>query len=177
MTTQVHTPRPQTPNRLLSYRTPTTTSSSPEIIPAEERRPIGVGVDARKLWAGGVASALVTALVALTGVLACRWLFNLSVLAPRQEGAYGDVHTTALILIAFAAALAATGLVHLLMVSTLRPRLFFGWIVSLVTVLAVIFPFSTTPALGAKLATALVSLAIGVTIGALVGGVAARSSR
>ena len=36
------------------------------------------------------------------------------------------MHTTALILIAAAAALAATGLVHLLMVSTLRPRLFFG---------------------------------------------------
>jgi hypothetical protein len=95
-------------------------------VPADDRRRIGVGVDARKLWAGGAASALVAALVALTGVLACRWLFSLSVLAPHQDGAYGDVHTTALILIAAAAALAATGLVHLLMVSTLRPRLFFG---------------------------------------------------
>ena len=146
-------------------------------VPADDRRRIGVGVDARKLWAGGAASALVAALVALTGVLACRWLFSLSVLAPHQDGAYGDVHTTALILIAAAAALAATGLVHLLMVSTLRPRLFFGWIVSLVTTLAVIFPFSTTAGLDAKFATALVSLAIGVTVGALVGGVAARSAR
>lgn len=74
-------------------------------VPADDRRRIGVG--ARKLWAGGAASALVAALVALTGVLACRWLFSLSVLAPHQDGAYGDVHTTALILIAAAAALAA----------------------------------------------------------------------
>jgi hypothetical protein len=79
------------------------------------RRRIGVGVDARKLWAGGVASAVVAGLLALVGVLVSRWLFNLPVLAPRQDGAYGDVRTTALILAAMAAALAATGLVHLLM--------------------------------------------------------------
>ena len=113
--------------------------------------------------------------MALTGVLVSRWLFNLPVLAPRQDGAYGDVRTTALILVAVAAAIAATGVVHLLMLGTLRPLLFFGWIVALVTTIAVIFPFSTTAALDAKIATALVNLAIGVTIGALVGGVATRS--
>jgi hypothetical protein len=177
MTTQIDTPRQQPPTRLLSYRTPAPASGPDEFTPARDRRRIGVGVDTGKLWAGGAASAVVAALVALTGVLACRWLFGLSVLAPHQDGAYGDVHTTALILIAAAAALAATGLMHLLMVSTLRPRLFFGWIVSLVTTLAVIFPFSTTAGLDAKFATALVGLAIGVTAGALVGGVAARSAR
>ena len=85
------------------------------------------------------------------------------------------MRTTALILVAVAAAIAATGVVHLLMLGTLRPLLFFGWIVALVTTIAVIFPFSTTAALDAKIATALVNLAIGVTIGALVGGVATRS--
>jgi hypothetical protein len=139
------------------------------------RSRVGVGVDARKLWAGGVASAIVAGLLALVGVLVSRWLFNLPVLAPRQDGAYGDVRTTALILAAMAAALAATGLVHLLMLGTLRPLLFFGWIVALVTTIAVIFPFSTTAALDAKIATAVVSLAIGIATGTLVGGVAARS--
>ena len=38
-------------------------------------------VDARRLWSGGVASALVAALTALVGVLVCRWLFNIPVLA------------------------------------------------------------------------------------------------
>jgi hypothetical protein len=47
--------------------------------------------------------------------------------------------------------------------------------VALVTTIAVIFPFSTTATLDAKLATALVNLAIGIAIGTLVGGVAARS--
>jgi hypothetical protein len=139
------------------------------------RRNVGVGVDARKLWAGGAASAVVAGLVALVGVLVSRWLFKVPVLAPRQDGAYGDVRTTALILATMAAALVATGLVHLLMLGTLRPLLFFGWIVALVTTITVIFPFSTTAALDAKIATAVVSLAIGVATGTLVGGVAARS--
>jgi Family of unknown function (DUF6069) len=144
--------------------------------PASTERRIGVGVDAQKLWAGGAVSAVITGLVALVGVLVSRWLFNLPVLAPRQDGAYGDVHTTALILVAVAAALLATGLVHLLMLGTLRPLMFFGWIVALVTAIAVMFPFSTTAALDAKLATALVNLVIGIAVGTLVGGVATRST-
>ncbi len=114
----------------------------------------GVRVDPRKLWSGGVASAAVAGLVALVGVLVSRWLFALPVLAPSRDGAYGDVRTTALVLVAAAAALAATGLVHLLMVSTPRPFLFFGWIVALVTTLVVAYPFSTTAPLGAKVAAA-----------------------
>ena len=145
--------------------------------PEGSRRDVGVGVDARTLWAGGAASAIVVGLLALVGVLVSRWLFNLPVLAPRQDGAYGDVRTTALILAAMAAALAATGLVHLLMLGTLRPLMFFGWIVGLMTTIMAIFPFSTTAALDAKIATALVNLAIGAVIGMLVSGVAARSVR
>jgi hypothetical protein len=146
------------------------------ITPEAPRTRIGVGVDARKLWAGGAASAVVAGLVALVGVLVSRWLLAVPLLAPRQEGAYGDVRTTALIVAAMAATLAATGLVQLLMLGTLRPRMFFGWIVALVTTIIVIFPFSTTAALDAKIATAVVNLLIGVAVGTLVGGVAARST-
>jgi hypothetical protein len=32
-------------------------------------------VDARPLWSGGVATAVVAALIALVGILVCRWLF------------------------------------------------------------------------------------------------------
>jgi hypothetical protein len=144
-------------------------------MPEGPRRRIGVGVDARRLWSGGVASAVVAGLVALVGVLVSRWLANVPVLAPRRDGAYGDVHTTGLVLATAAAALAATGLVHLLMVSTPRPFLYFGWIVALVTTLVVVFPFSTTAPLDAKIATAIVDLAIGIAIGSLVGGAASRS--
>jgi uncharacterized protein DUF6069 len=135
-----------------------------------------IRVDPGKLWSGGAASAAVAALAALVGVLVSRWLFSLPVLAPSQDGAYGDVRTTVLVLLAAAAALTATGLVHLLLISTPRPFLFFGWIVALVTTLAVVYPFSTTAPLGAKIATAAVFLALGAITGTLVGGAAARST-
>jgi hypothetical protein len=143
--------------------------------PDDSGRRVGVGVDQQKLWAGGAASAVVVGLLALVGVLVSRWLFGVPVLAPQHDGAYGDVHTTVLILVAAGAALAATGLADLLMLGTLRPQLFFGWIVTLVTVIAVAAPFGTTAALDGKVATAVVNLAIGVAIGTLVSGVAARA--
>ena len=43
------------------------------------------------------------------------------------------------------------------------------------TTLVVVYPFSTTAPLGAKIATAAVFLAIGTMTGTLVGGAAARS--
>jgi 4-amino-4-deoxy-L-arabinose transferase-like glycosyltransferase len=87
------------------------------------------------------------------------------------------VHTTDLVLAAAAAALLATGLAHLLLLSTPRPLTFLGWIIGLATVLAVLLPFSTTAPLDAKVATAAVDLVLGIAIGSLVSGVAARSVR
>lgn len=145
------------------------------ILPEGTHKSVGVDFDTRRLWSGGAASAVVVGLLALVSVLACRWLFHLPVLAPRRDGTYGDVHTTGFVLGAAAATMAATGLVHLLMLSTPRPLLYFGWIVVLVTMLAVVLPFSTTAPLSAKIATALVNLVIGVMGGALVGGAAGRS--
>ena len=136
---------------------------------------VGVQLDAIRLWSGGVASAVVVGLLALAGVLASRWLFNLPVLAPRQDGTYGDVRTTGFVLTAAAATLAATGLVHLLLRATPRPLLYFGWIVVLLTTVVVVYPFGTNASLGAKFATAVVDLLIGMVAGALVGGAAARS--
>ncbi len=134
-------------------------------------------VDAGKLWPGGIATAVVAGLVALVGVLVCRWLFGIPLLAPKSDGAYGDVHTTALVLLAAAAALVATALAHLLLLSTPRPLTFFGWIIGLATVLAVLLPFSTSAPLTAKVATAVVDLVLGIAIGSLISGVAARSVR
>jgi hypothetical protein len=134
-------------------------------------------VDAGRLWSGGAATAVVAALVALVGVLLSRWLFNIPLLAPEKDGAYGDAHTTAVVLVAAAAALVATALANLLLLSTPRPMAFFSWIVGLATVLAVILPFRTTAPLSAKVATAAVALVVGLAIGSLVSSMAARSVR
>ena len=175
MNTQFYAPDRQATSPQGASRTERRTATIRPVMPEAPRTRIGVGVDARKLWAGGAASAVVAALVALAGVLISRWLFAVPVLAPSQDGAFGNVHTADLVLVAVAGALVATGLVQLLMLGTLRPLLFFGWIVALVTAIMVAFPFSTTAALDAKIATAVFNLAIGVTVGTLVGGVAARS--
>lgn len=47
------------------------------ILPKGSGRHVGVDVDARRLWSGGVASAVIVGLLALVGVLASRWLFDL----------------------------------------------------------------------------------------------------
>jgi len=78
---------------------------------------------------------------------------------------------------AAACALVATGLMHLLLISTPYPRVFFGWIIGLATVVAVVYPFSTTAPTSQKFATAVVNLILGVAIGTLVGEVSRRATR
>ena len=60
------------------------------------------------------------------------------------------------------AALVATALAQLLVASTPRPLVFFGWIVGLATVVVVLYPFSTAAPLPVKAATAAVDLVIGI---------------
>ena len=134
-------------------------------------------VDAARLWAGGVATAIVACLIGLVGVLVARWLLGIALLAPKRDGAYGDVHTTGLLLGIAAASLVATLLLHLLLLSTPRPLAFFGWIMALATVLFVVIPFSTTAPLDEKAATAVVVVVLGIAIWTLLSGVGARSVR
>jgi hypothetical protein len=128
-------------------------------------------VDAGRLWTGGVATALVAALVAIVGVLICRGLLDVPVLAPTDEGTLGDATTFRLAALAALAALLATALLHLLLVSTPRPLRFFSWIVALATVAAALAPFLTDADLDEQLATAAIYLAIGIAIGSLLSGV------
>ena len=139
-------------------------------MPETQRR-----VDARALWSGGVATAVVAGLIALVGILVCRWLFKVPILAPSGDGAWGNASTAGYVFAAVAIALAATGLMHLLLLATPYPRVFFGWIIGLATVVAVVFPFSTNAPLSQKAATAVVNLVLGVAIGSLIGEVSRRA--
>ena len=68
-------------------------------------------------------------------------------------------------------------IMHLLLLTTPRPQVFFNWIIGLATVVAVVFPFSTTAPLAQKAATAVVNLVLGFAIGTLITGVAGRAIR
>jgi hypothetical protein len=142
--------------------------------PEPEPRP---RLDARPLWAGGVATAVVAALIALVGILVCRWLFNVPILSPRGEGAWGNASTVGYVFAAAACALVATALMYLLLLSTPYPRVFFGWIIGLATVVAVVFPFSSTAPMSQKIATGLLNLVLGVAIGTLIAEVSRRATR
>ena len=98
--------------------------------PAGPQRP---RLEVARLWAGGAATAVVAALIALVGVLIVRAVLRIAVYAPADAGAFGDSSTVTLCLVCAAAALAATGLLHLLLIATPRPLTYFSWIVGLLT--------------------------------------------
>src|SRR6202044_3142489 len=133
--------------------------------------------DSGRFWAGAVATAIVAALIALVGILICRWTLNIPILAPAGDGAWGDAHTGEYVLVAALVALVAAGLLYLLVLSTPQPTVFFRWIIGLVTLIAVVYPFSTGAPLDQKFATAAVNLVLGIAIISLLTAVAARAIR
>ncbi len=128
-------------------------------------------VDAGKLWAGGLATALVAAGVGVAGVLAIRGLLKIPILSAR-----GQLINEAMLTVpiaAAAAALIATALLHLLMVSTPRPSLFFNSLGAVVLVVMVLLVFLANRGdLADKIATAALYVLIGLVIMGLLSGVA-----
>jgi hypothetical protein len=132
-------------------------------------------VDAGRLWAGGVATAVVAVLVAIAGLLIARGIFDVAVLAPKGEGLWGNASTTTYAIVAAGVALLATGLMHLLSVTVPAPGQFFGWIMALVTLIAVALPLTLSVELSAKIATAIINLAIGLVIAVVINSMAANA--
>ncbi|OLB63979.1 MAG: hypothetical protein AUI10_13015 [Actinobacteria bacterium 13_2_20CM_2_72_6] len=133
------------------------------------RRP---AVDAGRLWAGGLATALVAALVSVAGILLARSVFDVAILAPKGAGVWGDASTGWYAFGAAVVSLVATGLMHVLALFTPRPMRFFGWVVALATIVAVLAPFVAGGITSARVATAILNLVLGVAIGSLVAGTA-----
>jgi hypothetical protein len=144
-----------------------------EPVPTQPSRP---AVDAGRLWAGGVATAVVAALVALVGVLVWEGVFDIDMVRPPLLE-IGDSFGVQYAATAAALALLATGLAHLLMLSTPRPRAFFGWIVGLTTVAGAAIPLTLDGSTQGKLATSSVNIVIGLCILTLVSSIMGRSIR
>jgi Family of unknown function (DUF6069) len=156
------------------YDTPTTHLYDDQPTPTPTgRRP---QLDAARLWSAGLATALVATLIGLVGVLVVRAV-GIWVYAPRQFGTFGDSTTLTLCAGAALAALAATGLVQLLMMSTPRPVAYFGWIVGLLTVVAAVLPILAGGPMAVLLAEAVIHVVIGLAIGILVANAAGSALR
>jgi hypothetical protein len=142
----------------------------------QDQRP-AVKLNAGRLWAGGVMTAVVVALLMIVGVSIARGIFAVPVPVP---SAGGGLASFAYVLLGVLFALVATALVQLLIMAAPRPLMFFGWIVFLCTVIAVIAPFQNSvfgsfnhiAMLNSKIATAVINLCVGIAIGSLVVGVA-----
>lgn len=143
----------------------------------EQPEPQHPRINAARLWSGGVATAVVAALIGLVGVLVSRAVFQVAFAGSKEAGALGDSNTVLLCVLAALAALAATGLAHLLLLSTPRPLAYLSWIIGLVTAVAVVLPFTYASSFALALAQAVIHLAIGIAIGSLVSGAAASALR
>lgn len=137
---------------------------------APDARP---GVDAGRLWAGGFATAVVAALVAIVGLLIARGIFHAVVLEPKGAGLWGNASTVTYAIVAALVALLATGLMHLLCLAVPAPSTFFGWIMVLVTAIGVVIPLTLTATTSTKAATAAINLVIGLVITMVISTMAA----
>jgi hypothetical protein len=133
--------------------------------------------DPAQFWAGAAATAVVTALIALVGILICRWTLNIPILAPTTDGAWGNAHTAEYVLMSAVIAIVAAGLLYLLVLAAPQPNVFFVWIMALATLAAAVYPFSTSAPVDQKIATAAVNLVLGIAVTSLLTAVSSRAIR
>src|ERR1700741_4377946 len=143
----------------------------------DQPKPSHGKLDPARLWSGGVATAVVAALFAVVGILLSRGVLDVPVLSPKGEGVWGNANTLNYALVSGAVALAATGLLQVLSVTTPRFTTFFTWIMVLLTAIAVVVPLSLPVPWSHKLATAAINLVIGIAITAILNGVARSALR
>jgi Family of unknown function (DUF6069) len=134
-------------------------------------------IDVRKLWTGGMVTAVIVCGLTIAAFLLVRGMMELPLLGIREGGAvvyasmFGYAGGAAL------GALLATAAMHALLLTTPRPRWFFHWLVGVGTAIAVLLPLALSEDLAARLATAAVNLVLGLAIIGLIRSTAAASLR
>jgi hypothetical protein len=140
--------------------------------PAPGTGGVGAQVNAARLWAGGFATAIVASLAA---VLALEVGGVVDLVAPDVPAPVSGGSTSDFVVDAFLASLLATGLMHLLALTTPRPRTFFGWILGLVTAILAVVGFAGSDELDVQVFTAATVVLVGIVIGSLLSAVASRA--
>lgn len=125
---------------------------------------MSTALDAGKLWAGGLATAGVAALIATVGILIARGVLDIPVLAPKGAGLWGNANTATYALAAGVAALVATALLQILAATTPNPGRFFTWLMFLLTTVATVLPLTLDAQTAARIATAAINLVLGIAI-------------
>jgi hypothetical protein len=127
-----------------------------------------------RFWVGSALSAGIAAMVALISLIVAHDLAHIPVLV-RDDGKLVALGFGAYILLTAAVAVVASALYTVIARFAPRPRLYFGWIAALGTLLAVLLPLTTGTALVDQLALAAMNLLVGLVITFLVPVAAART--
>ncbi|MEU1617585.1 hypothetical protein ABZ479_09810 [Streptomyces sp. NPDC005722] len=124
-----------------------------------------------RLWGVGAATAVLAGLLAKTGITVAQRFLLLPLFAPEGYGLWRDAAATAYVLGAALVALAATLLLRVLLASTPRAMLFFGWIMTALTFFAVVVPLAVHRS-NEMLAACVVNLFIGLIVTSLLASAA-----
>ena len=143
--------------------------------PAAPAAPTGPSVDNGRYWAGVVATALVAALVGVVGVIILDQIVDIDLVVKDIFGT--DSVGAAYVVGGALAAVVAGGLLHLLVLTTPRPRAFFGWLMFLGIVVAAALPFTWTDSTESAAWSAFINVLVGAAIWSLLSGVLARTLR
>lgn len=136
--------------------------------PAPEPR-----LDVGRYWAGAAATVLVCALLGFTASVIFDEVFGIELIAPPDVVGGGDDASWAASGALFA--LAAAVVLNLLVAVAPRPRMFFGWLVGLTTVILAVLPFTGDPDPLSGAMTALVWVILGIAVASMLGSVITRT--
>lgn len=147
----------------------------PDHVPAQaQTEDPRLGLEIGRFWSGAVATVLVAALYGLAAVFVIQDVLNLELQSPPDLFGSGSDHAGWAYACALFALLAAIVL-NLLVVSTPRPRTFFGWVVALATIILATLPFAGSPEPLPAILTAIVWIILGCAVWSLLTGVLART--
>ncbi|WP_454859432.1 hypothetical protein [Promicromonospora soli] len=133
-----------------------------------------LGLEAGRYWAGALATMLVAGLIGLAADLILEGVFDLEIRS--QADIFGTGSDMVAWFVAGALfALVAALLLYVFVLSTPRPRSFFGWVVGLATAILAALPFAGEFELVPAILAALVWIVIGSATYSLLTGTLSRT--
>jgi len=145
--------------------------AAPAIAATEDPR---LGLEVGRFWAGALATVVVCALIGLVAAFLLTDVFDLELQPPPDFFGSGS-NLVIWTVVGALFALIASIVLHLLVMSTPRPRTFFGWVVALGTVILAAAPFAGDFEVVPATLSALVWIIIGVATWSLLTGVLGRT--
>ncbi|MEU4388676.1 DUF6069 family protein [Promicromonospora sp. NPDC023805] len=133
-----------------------------------------LGLEVGRFWSGALATMVVAALIGLAADFILEEVLNLEVQAQADLFATGS-DMMAWVVAGALFALVAAIVLYLLVMSTPRPRSFFGWVVGLATVILAMVPFAGQFEIVPAILAAIVWIVIGCAVWSLLTGTLSRT--